>query len=314
MSLLQPQPTSSDANRVRAAAQRLVRVVLEASPVSLEDLAIVLGAAPLDATDIDSIVANELQPPPAGNEDANELSDAFEAQATIATVRGNEMPSGLWWKILCYLNIPELGKCVFVSKEISSIAQEVRRVYTKFTETTHCFQGVLAGGYDSFEQYVTANAIDPEGLRVLQPEDYEFVPAKESPNPFYEVIFKAQVVVYPILNNTDIRIYGTLKIEKHKRTGKRRLLIRDTGTGGLLAETTLLHGVQFVESTQLSARANKPRHIVTIRAFKGHTLQIMRIVQDSLIEHEKLCNQLTNIPYPTSNETDNESFDDDHDL
>ena len=86
----------------------------------------------------------------------------------------------------------------------------------------------------------------------------------EAANDDYEVLYKTKTKILRVSKN--IYIKGMLKLEKHKASGKNRLVVRDSAVGRVKMNTAISKGMPLSKSIVPATKKKGPTPIVIIKA------------------------------------------------
>ena len=124
-------------------------------------------------------------------------------------------------------------------------------------------------------------------------EDDEADAVLEAANSDYEVLYKTRTKILHVRKNMYIK--GLLKLEKHKETGKNRLVVRDETVGRVKMNTAITKGMPVEKAIVPATKKKKATPIVLIKAiFDENTKdepEDFKIIT-SQQEHENLYNEL----------------------
>lgn len=121
--------------------------------------------------------------------------------------------------------------------------------------------------------------------------DTELGTAKE--NEDYEVLYKTKTKILHV--KKAIYIKGVLKLEKHKTTGKSRLVVRDGTVGKVKMNTAITKGMPLSKTVVPATKKKAATPVVLIKAIFDETskdeLEDFKIIT-AMEEHENLYNEL----------------------
>mmetsp|Transcript_23208 Transcript_23208/g.54882 ORF Transcript_23208/g.54882 Transcript_23208/m.54882 type:complete len:478 (-) Transcript_23208:997-2430(-) len=123
--------------------------------------------------------------------------------------------------------------------------------------------------------------------------DNEDAAVLEAANSDYEVLYKTRSKVLHVRKS--IYYKGLLKVEKHKETGKYRLVVRDETVGKVKMNTAITKGMPLEKAIVPASKKKKATPIVLIKAIFDETTkdepEDFKIIT-SQQEHENLYNEL----------------------